>query len=167
MRKNLNSPQTSSVGRLFDGLSSLLGICSANTYSGQAAIELQSIARCPEPCYPVVIKDGTIDWVPVLLKIIDDLRSGAGSHRIAGRFHMWLAGSALKAAQQAGTRNVVLSGGCFQNTLLLDLTARVLRENGFQVYSHHVVPPGDGGLSLGQAAAMIYGGKECVSAFPV
>ena len=162
MQKGVNSPLTSSVGRLFDGLSALLGVCSLNSYSGQAAVELQSIAREAERYYPVSVSGGTIDWVPVLLMILDNMKSGAGSDRIAGRFHMWLAESALTAAGLAGTDTVVLSGGCFQNTLLLDLTARLLRENGFQVYSHHVVPPGDGGLSLGQAAAAMHGGEECV-----
>lgn len=159
MAAGLNSPATSSAGRLFDGISAMLGVCSENTYSGQAAIELQSIAELDGNSYPVLVNGGTIDWVPVFLEMMNEKRSGVGAALTAGRFHLWLSEVAVRIAEMAGLGEVVLSGGCFQNTLLLDLTARRLREAGFEVFSQHVVPPGDGGLSLGQAAAVMYGGR--------
>jgi len=153
LQSGVNCPETSSVGRLFDGVAALLGLCDRNTYSGQAAIALQSSALPTDESYPVLLSGGTFDWVPVLTALLNDIRGGVPPGIISGKFHNWLSDCAVSAALKFADGRVVLTGGCFQNTLLLDSCARKLRTAGFDVYSHHIVPPGDGGLSLGQAAA--------------
>ena len=95
--------------------------------------------------------NGMIDWRPMVSAMLDDLRRGCRLERIAGRFHMGLAEATVRVAQAAGLPRVALTGGCFQNRLLLSLVRRQLEEAGFAVYSHALVPPNDGGLSLGQA----------------
>jgi hydrogenase maturation protein HypF len=92
-----------------------------------------------------------IDWRPMVSAMLDDLRRGCRLERIAARFHVGLANSIVRVAQAAGFPRVVLTGGCFQNRLLLSLVRQRLRTAGFTVYSHSLVPPNDGGLSLGQA----------------
>ena len=91
------------------------------------------------------------DWRPMISAVLDDLRRGRRPELIAAGFHVGLAEGAVRVAQAAGLPRVVLTGGCFQNRLLLSLVRRRLEEEGFTVYSHALVPPNDGGLSLGQA----------------
>ncbi|MCD4708205.1 MAG: carbamoyltransferase HypF [Candidatus Sabulitectum sp.] len=151
----LNCPVTSSVGRLFDGMSAILGLCSENRYSGQAAIAFQgAIAECDE-FYPVRYSSGIVDWVPMLLDAVEELSDGVEVGIIAAKFHNWLAEVIIKVVKDCATNRVVLTGGCFQNTYLLDRSAELLRKSGCHVYRHCVVPPGDGGLSLGQAVAVM------------
>lgn len=98
----------------------------------------------------------TLDWRPMISAILDDLRRGHRPELIAVRFHGGLAEGAVRVAQAAGLPRVVLTGGCFQNRLLLSLARQRLEEEGFAVYSHRLVPPNDGGLSLGQAVVAAY-----------
>lgn len=155
MEKGINSPRTSSSGRLFDGVAAVPGLCERSTYSGQAAVELQGIAVEAPGNYPVSFHTGTIDWVPVLHEIPKDVQTGICPDAVSGRFRKWLSSAALYAAEKTGIRTVVLSGGCFQNTLLLDKLAGKLRQAGSDAYSHHIVPPGDGGLCLEQTASAL------------
>ena len=92
-----------------------------------------------------------LDWRPMMSTMLDDLRRGKCPELIAARFHDGLAEGAVRVAQVAGLPRICLTGGCFQNRLLLSLVRHRLEAAGFTVYSHSLVPPNDGGLSLGQA----------------
>jgi hydrogenase maturation protein HypF len=153
LENKLNCPLTSSAGRLFDGIAALLGLCSENQYSGQAAIALQgSITGCSE-YYPVEYSGGIVNWIPVLQEVLAEIASCVPVGVISAKFHNWLAEVIVEVVKKHGADRVVLTGGCFQNTYLLDKSAARLRESGCLVYRHQYVPPGDGGLSLGQAIA--------------
>ncbi|MFC7584240.1 carbamoyltransferase HypF [Nonomuraea antimicrobica] len=156
----LNSPLTSSAGRLFDAVSALLGIRDRISYEGQAAIELEQRADPAETgvypaevtgAGPLVVQSGDL-----VRAAAADLAAGVDSGVIAGRFHNGLAAVVTRACaairQSTGLTAVALSGGVFQNALLLERTAERLRAAGFRVLTHVRVPPNDGGLSLGQAA---------------
>jgi hydrogenase maturation protein HypF len=160
METGLNAPDTSSLGRLFDAVAFLAGVCGSNTYEGQAAIELQAAAgEGGGAAYPFAMDDETdpipIDWRPMIKGIVDDVRGGVGVATIAARFHETVAhmfaAAAVGAARRTGVRRVVLSGGCFHNGILrTSLTGR-LEEGGLTVAQHRSLSPGDAGLSLGQA----------------
>jgi hydrogenase maturation protein HypF len=160
----LNSPLTSSAGRLFDAVAALLGIRGVVNYEGQAAIEMESLAaREPAaPAYSVAelglapqVLPNAIDPAPLIRTIVSDLRAGAPPAFIAARFHATMA--ALIAAVcgiiawQERLDAVCLSGGVFQNVLLLEQTVDLLAKSGLTVHTHHQVPANDGGLALGQA----------------
>jgi hydrogenase maturation protein HypF len=150
----VNSPPTSSMGRLFDAVSALLGIRETVHYEGQAAIELEmSSADAGEepPPYP-----GGLDIPTMLRALVDDLAAGKDPGLIARRFHVAVAQLAaevcLAAREETGLDTVALSGGVFQNMRLLGLVSRRLKKEGFRVLTHSRVPPNDGGICLGQAA---------------
>ncbi|HKP11511.1 MAG TPA: carbamoyltransferase HypF [Blastocatellia bacterium] len=152
-----NSPQTSSMGRLFDAVSSLLGLRNAVSFEGQAAIELEAIAdRRATAAYEFDIADGIIKADPVIQQAVADLLDGASPASVSAKFHLGVA--RLIASIACGTRDehrlnrVALSGGVFQNLFLLEQARRLLAADGFEVFTHHRVPPNDGGISLGQAA---------------
>lgn len=163
----VNSPVTSSMGRLFDGVASIIGLRQRVNTEGQAAMELE-FAACgnkSSDAYPmriqVVPNSGSgvisgvrwiVDWRLMILAILRDLQSKRPIAHIARRFHVTLADLIVKIARRVGERRVVLSGGCFQNALLTELTVAGLERNGFDPYWHHRVPPNDGGISLGQVA---------------
>ncbi|HRL12641.1 MAG TPA: hypothetical protein PKX07_12225, partial [Aggregatilineales bacterium] len=155
----LNTPLTSSMGRLFDAVSALLGICHATSYEGQAAIELEAAVDPVEiesGAYRFSLDDGpAIDPAGVLAQILADLGAGVPAGRIAARFHQavaaLIADVCARLASQHGLREVALSGGVFQNVILLGRTLTLLRAAGFDVLTHQLVPPNDGGLALGQA----------------
>jgi hydrogenase maturation protein HypF len=165
LRTGVASPWTTSMGRLFDAVSSLTGLCHRATFDGQAAMavefaaERENIRRyAAVEGYPMDLAAGpspeaswVVDWRPMVSAMLDDLRSGGTPEQIAVRFHAGLTSMMVRVAQAAGLPRVVLTGGCFQNGLLLSLARRRLTEAGFTVYSHGLVPPNDGGLSLGQA----------------
>ncbi len=158
--RGLNSPPTSSLGRLFDAVAALLGVCQQAAYEGQAAIELEARATSAgSRTYPFGIEDGTparLDVRPLLRAIVADLQAGASLPEIAGRFHasiaLLLVEACRRVREQTGLNAVALSGGSFQNRLLLERLLEQLAVAGFQVYINRRVPPNDGGLSLGQAA---------------
>jgi len=156
VKKGLNAPLCSSMGRLFDAVSSLLGLRDMVNYEGQAAIELEAIADPKaQGDYPFEMREYVVDPLPMIRAIVRDLEAGVNKGQIAMRFHRTVSKMILKVAQRAreerGLQEVVLSGGCFQNLLLLELTTSLLEGDSFKVYTHHKVPPNDGGLSLGQA----------------
>lgn len=161
----INSPLSSSCGRLFDALAALLGICRESiSYEGQAAIELETAAlaaRTQEaPGYPLRIDtDGALwllDPAPLWPAMLDDLQSGTAAQTIAWRFHLGLASAvaemAVRLAQASDVTTVALSGGVFQNRTLFELVTPRLRDAGLRVLTHSRVPANDGGISLGQAA---------------
>ncbi|MBH0179777.1 MAG: carbamoyltransferase HypF [Nitrospira sp.] len=165
LRSGIASPWTTSMGRLFDAVASLTGLCSQSSFEGQAAMAVQFAAE-EEMEASGVTTEGylmdlvpsqspdakwVIDWRPMISAMLNDLRRGCRLEHIAARFHASLAAATVRVAQAVGLPRVVLTGGCFQNRLLLSLIKRRLEEAGFTVYSHTLVPPNDGGLSLGQA----------------
>ena len=161
LSRGLNAPKTSSIGRLFDGVAALLGRNLRAEYEGQAAILLEAAARdsaeLPEPPpYPLRLSAGppiVLDWEPWIRGILDDAAGGQSVAVIAARFHATLAAAIVAVAQRIGLPQVVLSGGCFQNPLLCQRAVALLRAAGFHPYWNQRVPPNDGGISVGQAAA--------------
>jgi hydrogenase maturation protein HypF len=157
--RGINSPETSSVGRLFDAVASLLGVRDAVNYEGQAAIELEAIAACEDAHgYQFEFDEtrGIVEAEPVIRQIVADLLFGVPAEVVSGRFHLGVAQMiefvACRIRDQQGLNRVALSGGVFQNKLLLERTRQLLSASGFQVFTHRRVPPGDGGIALGQAA---------------
>jgi hydrogenase maturation protein HypF len=168
--RRLNTPLTSAAGRLFDAVSALAGIRQHVTYEAQAAIELEMAATAwaetqgaslgDVPGYPFELEDtndGVLVRLAVLLAAIRaDLAGGAGPGRTGWRFHRTLSDVIVavccRLAPGAGTETVVLTGGCFQNRLLLSLAVPALAGAGFQVLLHHQTPCNDGCVSLGQVA---------------
>jgi hydrogenase maturation protein HypF len=163
MAKDLNCPQTSSLGRLFDAVAALLGLHAAEVvYEGQAAIELEmQAALCTDPVagYPFVLRSGSpliLDVIPLIDALIKDIVRGEAVAYIARRFHLsiveMLATACVEVRKQTGLNRVALSGGVFQNQLVLEQLIEHLLEKSFQVYINRSVPPNDGGISLGQIA---------------
>jgi hydrogenase maturation protein HypF len=152
--QSVNTPRTSSVGRLFDSVAALIGLRQIADFEGQAAMELEfSIgSSTDEPAYPFAIGE-RIDWQPLIESILADLAKGISADRIAGRFHQTLAEIITQAAHYGGEKQVVLTGGCFQNRYLTERAITRLQQDGFQVYWHQRLPPNDGGIALGQLIA--------------
>jgi hydrogenase maturation protein HypF len=155
LQKNINSPRTSSVGRLFDAVSSLLGICQIATYEGQAAIELENTASTDTTeHYGLDFLEDQIDVSVMISEIVSDIRNGTDKSLISAKFHKTLALIVLAAAQKiqikTGVSAIALSGGVWQNIRLLEGTIGLLEEKGFTVLWHHQVPTNDGCISLGQ-----------------
>ena len=153
-----NSPLTSSMGRLFDAVSSLLGVRSVVNYEGQAAIELEAMAErdCGGAYEFKLSADGVIDAADVIRNAVADLLNTVPGPVVAGRFHRAVVSLIVMLAEKMRDdrklNRVALSGGVFQNLFLLDEAWRALRERGFQIFTHGRVPTNDGGISLGQAA---------------
>ncbi len=161
MARGINSPLTSSCGRLFDAVAALAGVRGRVGYEGQAALELeQAIDGSEEGSYPFALleKEGMliVDPAPLIRAVVDDLRRQADVGAISARFHNGVAtmiGEVCRRLRAAtGQGKVVLSGGVFQNRYLTERAIGELRADGFEVITHSLVPPNDGGLSLGQAA---------------
>lgn len=155
--KQLNTWPTSSMGRLFDAVSALLGLCAVATYEGEAAVALETAAlQAPaggQP-YPVVLEGEQIYLTELFEALLADQAAGLPAELIAYRFHLTIAALSAAVAQQVrqetGLTVVALSGGVWQNQLLLQLTYPLLQENGFQVLLHHHIPANDGGIAYGQ-----------------
>jgi hydrogenase maturation protein HypF len=159
IEKKLNSPPTSSVGRLFDAVAALCGVRDAVSYEGQAAMQLEALAAGVEPdvVYPFDFSAGMqIDVRPMIRAISADVDRQIHASRIARRFHSTLVEIISTVCEQLrntrGIQTVALSGGVFMNALLSHETERKLSKAGFAVYRHEKVPPNDGGLCLGQLA---------------
>ncbi len=164
LRLGVNAPRASSMGRLFDGVSAILGIKREASYEGQGAVLLEAAAA--EDCgrlYPVRLtekaQDGgrplcVFDWRPMLRELCEDLRGGVPVPEIAAGFMNTMVAMAaavtLRICAQDGTNRVVLSGGSFQNVYMLERLTKALRGLGFEVYTHSRVSCSDEGLSLGQ-----------------
>jgi hydrogenase maturation protein HypF len=149
----VNSPLTSSVGRLFDAAAYLSGAAERNCFEGQAAMCFEgSIAEEDTAEAYRIENHGRIgDWAPLVEAILLDRRAKIDVGRISVRFHNALANWIVEVAREAGTRDVVLSGGVFQNAYLTEQSSKLLEQSGFRVFTHHQVPANDGGLALGQA----------------
>lgn len=155
-----HAPNTSSMGRLFDAVAALSGICPEIRYEGQAAIELmQACTSIDVPPFTFGIKSEGTDKIMCVRPLIRDvafaLTDGTGLTEISNRFHRtiieWFVKSAKLARHSSGLDKVILSGGVFQNAILLEGLIPVLERNKFQVFAHEQVPTNDGGLALGQA----------------
>ena len=156
----VNTARSSSCGRLFDAVASLIGLRQEVNFEGQAAIELETIAEdgCAER-YPYGVDgDGPweVDFRPAVESIAREISGGAARGRVAAKFHNTLAAATVEVcrriARETALRRVCLSGGTFQNVRLLGATVAGLRANGLEVFLHAQVPPNDGGIALGQAA---------------
>ncbi|MET9764357.1 carbamoyltransferase HypF [Streptomyces sp. NPDC006372] len=149
---------TSSMGRLFDAVSSLVGVCHRAGYEAQAALELEAVAASAwedgTSAYAFGFAGGRYDPAPVLGALVADLRRGTPVPVLAARFHRAVASavaeSCRRARQETGLATVALTGGVFANALLEEECARLLSGDGFAVLRHGEVPPNDGGLALGQ-----------------
>ena len=158
----VNAPLTSSAGRLFDAVAALVGVRDEVSYEGQAAIELEQAAALGETgTYPVELVEGTpfvLDTVPLLRAVADDVAAGAGAGTVSARFHNGVTAMVVAACEEArsltGAGVVALSGGVWQNALLVDRVSAGLSGVGFRVLTHRRFPPNDGGISLGQAAVV-------------
>jgi hydrogenase maturation protein HypF len=158
-RARVNSPMTSSAGRLFDALSAILGVRDSVAYEGQAAVELEQLADPNEHgAYPTEVggeQPLRLVAAGLVRGVVNDVRAGVDRSVVAARFHNGLVDATVRACklvgERAGIRTVALSGGVFQNLLLLTRTSDGLGEAGFRVLTHSRVPPNDGGISLGQA----------------
>jgi hydrogenase maturation protein HypF len=158
-RARVNSPITSSVGRLFDAVAAILGIRDSANYEGQAAIELEQRASASELSFykidiapdEVLLPRGT----DLVRAVVEDLRDSVPSGIVAARFHNTLAQMVADTCRtirsRSGHNTVALSGGVFQNMLLLNRTVSVLQKQGFRALTHHSLPTNDGGISFGQA----------------
>jgi hydrogenase maturation protein HypF len=162
LEQGLNSPLTSSAGRLFDAVSALAGVRGEIEFEAQAAIELEMLA--PDDishfdAYPFTIEPGNgmllIRLRELIAAIVGDAAGSVPAATISGRFHQTVAdiitGTCHIISEGIGVKSVALSGGVFQNRLLLNLAIDGLQKGGFKVYSHRVVPTNDGGIALGQA----------------
>jgi hydrogenase maturation protein HypF len=155
---------TSSAGRLFDAVAAILGVRDAVNYEGQAAVELEQLADPAETsAYPAGVLRATTGDGPLRLAASDlvralvaEVESGVAAPLVAARFHNGLAATTVSACtllrDETGLGTVALSGGVFQNMLLLERTVAALEQSGFRVLTHSRVPPNDAGISLGQAA---------------
>jgi hydrogenase maturation protein HypF len=151
-------PRTSSMGRLFDAVAALVGrACCPKariSFEGQAAMALEFAADWSEQgAYPLPLAEETpavADWEPLIRAVLADRAAGVPTGRISARFHNALAEWATACARRSGLSRVALTGGCFQNLLLATRVRGRLAEAGFNVYTHQKVPPGDGGIALGQ-----------------
>lgn len=163
LNKQINCPRTSSAGRLFDAVASMLGLCQINQYEGQAAMMLENSAApvLSEQHYLFQLSHGmpiVIDWEITIEQILDDIAQNTSTGVITAKFHNTLAEIVLAITEQSGQKNIALSGGCFQNALLVEKAVGKLKTAGFNVYYHERIPPNDGGLALGQLYATKYRG---------
>lgn len=163
----LNTPLTSSIGRVFDGVAALLGRAKVNEYEGQAAIQLEDLAwkenQPFEPLEPFPFelrREGNsfwrVDWRPMVHEIVKQRVGETPLSQIALGFHRTLAQIILEVALRQQCTTVLLSGGCFQNKLLTEWTVQLLNRNGITPYWNHQVPPGDGGLAVGQVTEAMF-----------
>jgi hydrogenase maturation protein HypF len=161
LETGLNSPLTSSAGRLFDAVAAALGVCRVRTYEGQPAVELEMVAAADEEgFYPVLLDQQgetlVLDTPALFREVMEDYWSGTGVNKIAARFHnslvRLLTTACVRVRENTGLELTALSGGVFQNALIFQKLGGSLEEQGFEVLCHTQAPPNDGGVSLGQVA---------------
>ncbi|MBN2055875.1 carbamoyltransferase HypF [bacterium] len=157
LERGVNCPLTSSAGRLFDATAALLGLRQFNRFEGQAAMSLEYLCGALAGQYPFTLrKDSSngclaLDWEPLFRALLDDLEVES-AETISGRFHATLVEMIAAVAQRLDASTVVMSGGCFQNRLLLEAAVVRLTDLGIRPVWHRQVPPNDGGIALGQLA---------------
>lgn len=182
LKNGVHAPLTSSAGRLFDGVASVIGLRHRNSFEGQAAMELEFAlaGETSEQTYRCVLdrnRDGEVDsgeagrshsdrpayvldWTQMIRDIWSDSRKCVATSLISKKFHNALVEAIVETAQAAGVSRVVLSGGCFQNRYLTEKTVKRLTASGFRPYWHQRVPSNDGGISLGQIYAARLANEE-------
>jgi hydrogenase maturation protein HypF len=159
--KRVNAPVTTSVGRIFDAVASLIGLQQRVNYESQAAMELEFLTQRVEreECYPFEIDEAPnvklVEWRFILEGIITDMREHISRSIISAKFHNTLVEIIIAIAKKIGQPRVVLSGGCFQNRYLTERAVKRLQEEKFRPYWHQRVPPNDGGIALGQVYAAL------------
>jgi len=162
IRNKINSPETSSLGRVFDGVAALLGLRQQVNFEGQAAMELEALARSVNgsPLPYDIIREGEtsiLDLIPAIRRIVEGKLAGRSMEDLASAFHRTLPKSMADLAgrirEKTGSNRIALSGGCFQNRVLLEGCILEMERAGFDVYRHQRVPTNDGGISLGQAVS--------------
>jgi hydrogenase maturation protein HypF len=174
LRRGVQAPATSSAGRLFDVIAALLDVRQITRFEGQSAMELEFAATGSEArgAYPMALREGApaadgaagsgcriVDWEPLVRAVLDELHAGVPPADIARRFHHALVEAIVAVARAVALPRLVLTGGCFQNVLLSELTIARLRAEGFTPYWHQRIPPNDGGIALGQVVAARRGGS--------
>jgi hydrogenase maturation protein HypF len=165
LQTGVQSPSTTSAGRLFDGVAALLGVRQRTSFEGQAAMALEELADpTVTDAYPIDLCEAraapgatgeaprVLDWRPSLEALLGDRRRGVSPPVAAARFHNTLVAAIAAVARATGEPRVALTGGCFQNRWLCERAAARLEADGHQVLLHRQVPPNDGGISLGQVA---------------
>ena len=168
LRRGFNSPVTSSAGRLFDAVASLVGLSQQMRFEGQAAMELEFALAgidthesydfaLTEPKHDADNQSLVVDWSPTIEEIIEDVRRGVAPGEVSARFHNTLVEMIVAVARRSGLERVVLSGGCFQNKYLAEHAIKRLKAEGFRAYWHQRIPPNDGGIALGQVVAAARG----------
>jgi hydrogenase maturation protein HypF len=161
--KIVNAPVTTSVGRMFDAVASMIGLQQCVNYEGQAAMELEFLTQDVEneECYPFEIYEAPnvkvkiVDWRLILEGILSDIKDHISHSIISAKFHNTLVEIIIAIAKKIGKPRVVISGGCFQNRYLTERTVIRLQEEEFRPYWHQRVPPNDGGIALGQIYAAL------------
>jgi len=164
LEKNLNVVPTSSMGRLFDVVAAIAGVRQTITYEAQGAIELEAALTASEVgSYTLrIAKNSDASPGPVqigisdlIVEVVRDVLGKVSIAEISGKFHNAVAdlivNLSINLRERTRLNTVALSGGCFQNIALLERSLAGLRGNGFEVLTHRLVPPNDGGLALGQA----------------
>ena len=157
LKLNLNCPETSSAGRLFDAVSALTGVCRDSTFHAEAPMRLEAaIDFSVNESYSLTIENDLISFRNTFNEIIQDILSGRSVHTISTKFHNTIISTILEISEKLRDQNkvnkVVLSGGSFQNRYILRNAENLLRENGFEVFSPLIIPANDGGIALGQLA---------------
>ncbi len=161
LRRRVNCPVTTSMGRLFDAVAALAGLRQRASFEGQAAMELeQALDPAEEGAYPLALADGdplVLDWRPMVEALVAEVRAGASPAAASARFHNGIARGAAAVAERVGAGRIALSGGCFQNEALTEKVRVRLEARGVRVLLHRQVPPNDGGIALGQVAVAAAG----------
>ena len=157
LASGINAPVTSSAGRIFDAAASLLGLRQRAGFEGQAAMELEfAVVPGINAAYAHDLMGNgplVIDWEPMLLEILYDLRALVPTGIMAAKFHNAMVEAAVAVARRVGLERVALTGGCFQNRVLTERLVGRLRDEGFRPLWHQRVPTHDGGIALGQVLA--------------
>jgi hydrogenase maturation protein HypF len=164
LAKGVNTPRTSSAGRLFDALAAILGLRQRCHFEGQAALELEFALDGvkTDEHYPVGVHAGareaydralTVDWAGLVLGVLEDARRGVPRDRVAAKCHNTMVEAMVAVARRVGEEHIVLTGGCFQNKYLTERAIQRLRFEGLEVHWHRQIPPNDGGIAVGQILA--------------
>jgi hydrogenase maturation protein HypF len=162
LQRHLNAPVTSSVGRLFDAMAGILGLCLKSSFEAQAAMDLEYALDGfdTDEAYPLPLVEGdtvdapcTLDWGPMVQAVIEEMQQQAPVGLMAVKFHNALAEAIVTVAVRVGEARVLLTGGCFQNRYLLERAIQRLRKAHLSPYWHQRIPPNDGGIALGQLVA--------------
>jgi hydrogenase maturation protein HypF len=166
LSKNLNTPRTSSAGRLFDAVAAIAGLRQVAKFEGQAAMELEfaldGIVTDEDYTFEIfeINRNGApgtllVDWAPMIRQMLEEQKRHVATDIMSAKFHNTLVEMIVAVARRAAEERVALSGGCFQNKYLTERAIRRLRETGFRPYWHQRIPPNDGGIALGQAVAAV------------